>query len=140
VTGLALERAANDFLLNLAYEKVFERFPNLRIASIENGSGFLPDLFRQLRHAKDRNPWHFAEDPAALFREHVWINPFWEDNVEDVVELMGPERVIFGSDWPHMEGLPDPGGITAEIGGLDAHAKNRFLVENGRELSERRPA
>jgi hypothetical protein len=38
VAGLVLERAANDFLLDLAYKNVFERFPNLRIASIENGS------------------------------------------------------------------------------------------------------
>jgi len=140
VTGLVLERAANDFLLDLAYEKVFERFANLRIASIENGSGFLPDLLRQLRHAKERNPWHFGEDPVALFREHVWINPFWEDDVENVVDLMGPERVIFGSDWPHMEGLPEPRGILSQIDGLDSQAKSRFLGDNARELTTRRPA
>ena len=140
VSGLALERAANDFLLTLAYERVFERFCNLRIASIENGSGFLPDLFRQIAHAKDRNPWHFGEDPLALFREHVWINPFWEDKVRDVVELMGPRRVIFGSDWPHMEGLPEPRGVLDEIGDLDDEAKRFYLGDNARELTERRPS
>jgi len=34
------------------------------------------------------------EDPAALFREHVWINPFWEDKILDVVGHMGADRVI----------------------------------------------
>jgi predicted TIM-barrel fold metal-dependent hydrolase len=138
VNGLALERAANDFLLDFAYKKVFERFPNLRIASIENGSAFLPNLLKQLEHAKQRNPWHFGEDPVALFREHVWINPFWEDDVCELVELMGPEHVIFGSDWPHMEGLPQPRGILDEMGGLDERARDLFLCENARELTRRR--
>jgi predicted TIM-barrel fold metal-dependent hydrolase len=138
VAGLVLERAANDFLLDLAYKNVFERFPNLRIASIENGSAFLPNLLRQLVHARNRNPWHFREDPVALFREHVWINPFWEDDLREVIELMGPEHVIFGSDWPHMEGLPEPRGVLAEIEGLDARTQSLYLHENTRGLTERR--
>lgn len=137
VAGLVLERAANDFLLDLAYKKVFERFPRLRVASIENGSGFLPNLFRQLEHARDRNPWHFAEDPLELFRSHVWINPFWEDDIAEVVGWMGAEHVIFGSDWPHMEGLPDPRGIASEIGGLDDRTRDLFLRENARRLTHR---
>jgi predicted TIM-barrel fold metal-dependent hydrolase len=140
VKSLCLERAANDFLLTLAFDKLFERFPNLRVGSIENGSGFLPDLFRQLESAKARNPWHFAEDPIQSFRKHVWINPFWEDEIEDVVELMGAENVIFGSDWPHMEGLADPKDILSEIGGLDEDSRNGFLYDNTRGLNERRPA
>jgi predicted TIM-barrel fold metal-dependent hydrolase len=137
VTGLALERAANDFLLDLAYKKVFERFPKLRIASIENGSGFLPNLLRQLEHARNRNPWHFTEDPLELFRTHVWINPFWEDDIAEVIGWMGAEQVIFGSDWPHMEGLPHPRGIMAEIGGLDDRTRDLFLRENARRLTRR---
>ena len=48
-------------------------------------------------------PGYFTEDPGAAFRRNVWINPFWEDDVEEVVDLMGDDRVIFGSDWPHIE-------------------------------------
>ena len=39
-----IERAAYDFLITITYERLFERFPNLRIASIENGAEFLPEL------------------------------------------------------------------------------------------------
>ncbi len=139
IKGLALERAAHDFLLTLAFELVFERFPNIRIASIENGSHFLPALFHQLKSARDRNPWHFKEDPEALFREHVFISPFWEDDIDEVVRLMGAERVIFGSDWPHMEGLPEPVGILHEIGSLTESDRELFLYQNTRGLSDRRP-
>ena len=100
VAGLIPERAINDFLLTFAFDRMFERFPNLRIASVENGSGFLRDLFIKLEHSKQRMPWYYKEDPAELFRRNVWINPFWEDKISDVVEHMGADRVIYGSDWP----------------------------------------
>jgi predicted TIM-barrel fold metal-dependent hydrolase len=52
---------------------------------------------------------------------------------------MGAERVIFGSDWPHMEGLADPKGILAEIESLGEDSQTRFLYENTSGLNERRP-
>ncbi len=94
----------------------------------------------KLQNARERNPWHFRDDPHALFREHVWINPFWEDCLPQVVEWMGPERVIFGSDWPHMEGLPAPRGILPDVAGLGADARSKILERNTRALTELRPA
>ena len=139
IKGFHIERAAYDFLITLAYEKLFERFPNLRVASVENGSEFLSDMFRKLRHTQARMPGYFKEDPVALFRRHVWINPFWEDDVNEVVELMGPERVIFGSDWPHIEGMPQPLDYLSDLTAFDAKTKQLILRDNTRELNELRP-
>ncbi len=52
---LSMERAIYDFLASLIFDKLFVRFPNLRVASIENGSEFLGDLFHKLRvgHTED---------------------------------------------------------------------------------------
>ncbi|MDJ0847372.1 MAG: amidohydrolase family protein [Myxococcota bacterium] len=136
-----IERAAYDFLITLAYERLFERFPNLRIASIENGAEFLPDLFRKLGQSRDRlrNQPYYKEDPCLLFKEHVWINPFWEDDVNEVAEYMGTDRVIFGSDWPHIEGMPRPLDYVAELAKFDDDDKRRILRDNTRGLNERRP-
>ena len=46
----AIERAAHDFLATLMLEKLFDRFPNVRVASVENGSEFLAPLFAQAAH------------------------------------------------------------------------------------------
>ncbi len=137
VKTFAIERAAYDFLITLAFEKLFDRFPNLRIASVENGSEFLSDLFRKLKQTAARMPGYFAEDPAETFRRHVWINPFWEDDVREVAEFMGPERVIFGSDWPHIEGMPQPLDYLEELEGFDSATRRRILFENTRGLNER---
>ena len=140
VKSFLIERAAYDFLITLAYEKLFERHPNLRIASVENGSEFLADLFRKLEQSKNRMPGYYREDPSELFRRHVWINPFWEDDVNEVVRLMGADRVIFGSDWPHIEGMPQPLDYLADVGHFDPGTKRKILRDNGVELNTLRPA
>lgn len=140
VKNLTLARAAYDWLFTVTCEKLFERFTNLRIVSVENGASFLPELFRNLHNAKVRNPWHFGEDPEDLFREHVFVSPFWEDDLAEVLGLMGSRRVIFGSDWPHMEGLPEPRHIIDEAAKLEPEVRKRFLFENGRVLTQLRMA
>jgi predicted TIM-barrel fold metal-dependent hydrolase len=137
---LNIERAAYDWLLTMTLAKMFERFPNLRLASVENGSEFLPDLFRKLRSVPKKMPGYFKEDPGEAFREHVWINPFWEDDVNEVAEYMGEDRVIFGSDWPHIEGMPQPLDYLEELSGFSEGSVRKIVRDNVRELNERRPA
>jgi predicted TIM-barrel fold metal-dependent hydrolase len=131
----AIERAALDFLLTLSLEKLYDRHPGLRIASVENGSEFLPDLRRKLASTAKKYPGYFPEDPAETFRRHVWINPFWEDDPYEVTELMGAERVIFGSDWPHIEGMPRPLDYVAEVKELADADQRRVLRDNTWELT-----
>ena len=50
-------------------------------------------------------PQEFAEHPVDVFRRNVYVNPFWEDDVAEVIALCGLDHVLFGSDYPHPEGL-----------------------------------
>ena len=140
IKSFNIERAALDFLLSVTFDKLFDRFPNVRIASVENGSEFLPDLFRKLRSTAKKLPGYFPEDPVDTFKRHVWINPFWEDDVAEVVELMGADRVVFGSDWPHIEGMPRPLDYAVELKDFDEATQLRILRDNARELNERQSA
>jgi len=140
ILHLTMERAIFDWLGSIMVDRIFERFPNLRIASVENGSTFLPDLFKRLRTASNRLPGLFKVDPVESFREHVWINPFWEDDVRDTVDTMGADRVIFGSDWPHIEGLQNPLDYLAELKVFDDATNKKILLDNVTELNSRRPA
>jgi predicted TIM-barrel fold metal-dependent hydrolase len=135
IKAFHIERAALDFLATITFDKLFERFPRLRVASVENGSEFLPDLFRKLRSTHRRMPGWFAQDPVESFRRHVWINPFWEDDVHEVVECMGADRVIFGSDWPHIEGMPEPLDYLSELADFDAATQQKILRDNARALN-----
>jgi predicted TIM-barrel fold metal-dependent hydrolase len=102
------ERPIANYLGALTCDLLFERFPDLRIASVENGAEFLPLLLRGLRRAAFQRPSYFTKDPVEAFKEHVWVAPFWEDDLSEAVEMIGAERVLFGSDWPHPEGMAQP--------------------------------
>lgn len=130
-----MERAICDWLAALVFDRVFERFPGVRVASVENGAVYLHDLFRQFDAVKQKYKHWFTDDPADTFREHVWINPFWEDKIDDVIEHMGVERVLFGSDFPHMEGLEFPAQIFDEIGHLPESDQRRLVYDNAAELT-----
>jgi len=137
---LQLERPIEDFLASLVCDRLFHRFPNLRVASVENGAGFLPGLLKRLDIVSHKMAGWFPEDPVETFKRHIWINPFWEDDVTELVSIMGPERVIFGSDWPHIEGMPLPLDYAEELDGFAADVRDAVLRDNTVELNQLRPA
>ena len=137
---LQMERPIEDFLAALVCGRLFHRFPNLRVASVENGSGYLRGLFNRLEVVSHKMSYWFPENPVDTFRRHIWINPFWEDDVNEVVDLMGTDRVIFGSDWPHIEGMPEPLDYLKELTHLDPEEQRQILLDNTTELNELSPA
>jgi len=56
-----------------------------------------------------------------------------------VADCMGPDRVIFGSDWPHIEALPEPIDYVRELKEFDAVEKKQILFDNVQELLTLRP-
>jgi predicted TIM-barrel fold metal-dependent hydrolase len=141
IRTLRIERPAFDFFVSTIFDKLFLRFPNVRIASVENGSAWLPGVLRAIETEQHKLPHYFRDhDPIETFKQHVWINPFWEDDPYQVVELMGADRVIFGSDWPHVEGMAQPLDYAAEIKDLDEQSKRLVLRDNAESLNALQPA
>ena len=53
-------------------------------------------------------PQAFATHPREQFERHVYVAPFYEDDVEALRTQMPIERMLFGSDFPHPEGAAEP--------------------------------
>ena len=106
----------------------------LRVASIENGSDWLHVLAKRLRKQANQTPWVFAEDPLDTLRRHVWVTPYLEEDLAALAELIGVERILFGSDWPHGEGVAQPLDFVKELGGFDEQAVQRIMRDNCLEL------
>ena len=138
--SFAIERAAQDWLIQSVFEKLYDRFPRIRVASVENGSDFLAPMFRKFDQQVKKTFGWFADHPSETFRENVWINPFWEDDVNEIVELMGADRVIFGSDWPHIEGLPQPLDYLVELKEFDDDDVKKIIHDNVTHLNTPLPA
>jgi predicted TIM-barrel fold metal-dependent hydrolase len=106
------------------------RFPGIHLMSVENGGSWVGHLVRNLEVAYKKMPQEFMEHPRRVFERNVWINPFWEDSVTGLIELIGAERVCFGSDFPHPEGLDEPLAWSKEISALPAQDVERIMSSN----------
>lgn len=131
---IVADRAIHDTMASLVVHGVFTRHPTLRAASIENGSDWMHTLAKRLKKASNQAPWSFAEDPVQQLFDHVWVAPYCEEDFHRLVDLVGTERVLFGSDWPHGEGLTEPTNFFDELEGFDEPAVRRIMRENALEL------
>ena len=120
-------------------DREFFRQPDPRPddVGLSEDAWILPEMLRAFHHSADRTPTYYKEDPCESFKEHVWINPFWEDDISEVIEHMGEDRVIVGSDWPHMEGLEHPRDILEEIDDIALDVQQKILHDNAAELNQR---
>jgi predicted TIM-barrel fold metal-dependent hydrolase len=128
-------RAVSDYYGAALCHLVFERFPGLRMASVENGAGWIPELLHRLDDAANRNPGSFGEHPRAVFGAHVWVTPFWEDRVAELLHDVRLDRLLLGSDWPHAEGTRQPSDfVTETLEGLPDEATQRIARDNAVDL------
>ncbi len=129
-----------NFLSALALDGVFERFPRLRGASIEQGAEWVPGMLKKLDGAMQFS--RTEPDLAALplkasdyIRRQVKFTPFPKDDVGWVLDQVGPELLLFSTDFPHPEGTRDPlGRFASHLDRFDDTTKDRFYVDNMREL------
>ena len=117
VASLNPERAIYDFLLTLMYDKLFERFPNLKYVMTEQGTAWAVDELRRM------DMYHmqisggrvgelgFSADvvlpmkPSEYFDRNVWIGASFPSPGEaEAIKTLGTHKVMWGSDYPHHEG------------------------------------
>ena len=134
--GFIYEESRNifDTLAAFIAHGVFERFPGVRIGVIENGGSWAHRLVDVFDRVYRKRPYDFDEPPADVFRRHVWINPFHEEDMSKLVELLGADRVMFGSDYPHPEGLAEPREFLSELASLPQDTTERVMGRNLKEL------
>lgn len=134
------DRPIMETLGALIYDNLFGRFPNLRVLSLENGSGwvdYLLDLLDKKKGMGRRGPWvggYWHGRPSEVFKRHVYVSPYPEDDVLALVERIGAERVLFGSDFPHPEGLAEPARFADLLAGCSDGQMRRILRDNAVEL------
>jgi predicted TIM-barrel fold metal-dependent hydrolase len=93
---------------------LFGRFPRLRTLVLEYGSRWVYELLPGMDKAVKmgaNGKWpggKFDALPTDIFKEHVWVSPFPEDDAVALAEVLPSSRIVFGSDFPHSEGLGEP--------------------------------
>jgi predicted TIM-barrel fold metal-dependent hydrolase len=111
-------REIEDAVSSLCCHGLLDRVPDLRIALVENGSNWVAPLLDQMADAYRKMPQEFAGDPVAAFKRNIYVHPFHEEDPLALVQLLGADHILFGSDYPHPEGLAEPLSFVGELAGL----------------------
>jgi predicted TIM-barrel fold metal-dependent hydrolase len=125
------ERPVVDTLAALILHNLFGRFPQLQVLSVENGSAWVPYLLRVIDKGARmgaRGDWlggKIGDVPSEIFKRHVSVAPLDDDDIRGLVDAIGADRVLLGSDYPHPEGLVEPREFLDGIGLSDDET---FLV------------
>ncbi|MBV9660369.1 MAG: amidohydrolase [Acidimicrobiales bacterium] len=130
------DRQIMDTLAALVMHNLFGHFPKLKVASIEHGAYWVPYLLKIMdkAHAFYRfGPalgGRLEEKPSALFKRHVWVAPFHEEDCLATVSLLGPDHVLLGSDFPHSEGTETPQEMLGRFDGLAEQDLRKVAHDN----------
>ena len=126
------------FLTCMVLDGVLSRHPDLRVGVIEQGASWVPGFLRHLDHTA----YLFRRDPVVAtltavpsdqFRRQVRITPYYFEDVGQLVAQLGPDMLMFGTDYPHYEGGSDPVGrleASFAAAGTPTEVRRQFYVDN----------
>lgn len=128
------DRPIMDTVTAMMFHNFFGRFPNTDVLIAEFGTVWVPYLLRKLDHAVmlGRRPkWGTLPGrPTSIFKERCVIAPYPEENVSRPIEVIGTDCLVFGSDFPHSEGIPDPMQYVSQLKGLDDTVVRKIMRDN----------
>jgi predicted TIM-barrel fold metal-dependent hydrolase len=134
------DRPIMDMISALILHNLFGRFPNVKVMSVENGSLWVSYLLKQMdkmRGMGRNGPWiggRLTDRPSNVFKEHVYVAPYHEEDIVELARLIGPQHVLFGSDFPHPEGLANPLDFADALRGLTEAEIHAIMSENASRL------
>jgi len=138
------ERPVQDTLSALIFDTLFGRHPDLMCLVSEHGAEWVPHFVRHMDKSRGmgRNgPWvggPLTERPSAIFRRHVRVAPYPEDDVPWIVDqLRHADSIVMGSDFPHAEGIAEPADFAKVLGPLDDATQDQILRGNADAMFSR---
>ena len=128
------DRPAMETVAAAILQGWFAKFPKMKLLLSEQGTVWAPYILRKMDHAfllGRRGTWaKLDKRPTEYFREHCFVAPFPEENVYRVMEVTGIEPLVFGSDFPHGEGLPEPSLYLSQIQRLNPDDQRAVMRGN----------
>jgi predicted TIM-barrel fold metal-dependent hydrolase len=117
---------------------VFERFPNLRVATIEAMAGWVGEWLERIdyRYKYMGATSEMKRPVAEYFARNIWISGDPEEKMfKYVVQFAGDDKFFIGSDYPHAEGFVHPVAKAREyLKELPAASIDKILSRNARDF------
>ena len=104
------------------------RFPKLRFMPVEFQSEWIRPFITRIQAAYEKSPVLFDEDPFEVFKRNIYIHIFHEPDPQGLLDMgLTANRLMFGSDFPHPEGLADPLAYSEVVESLSAEDQELIM-------------
>ncbi len=135
--------------VQLTFSGVFERFPNLKFVMTESGCSWVPPMLAQLDYATENvrkgatGEIRYSKDQALsknatdYFNQNVWMGVSFPRDADIASRgVLGDDRFMWGSDYPHDEGTHPHTRehLRARFSHLDPAEVRKLLGENAARL------
>ena len=98
-----------DAMASIIGHGLATRFPKLKFMPVEFGSDWIRPFYTKLQNLWETRQVIFDENPVDVFNRNIWIHIFHEANPKELIDMGIPvDHLMFGSDFPHPEGMMDP--------------------------------
>jgi predicted TIM-barrel fold metal-dependent hydrolase len=141
IGGTLLFIGNSRVVVNIICSGMLDRFPELKIVSVESGCGWIPFILEALDYELAENaPMARAAlslTPTEYFRRQIYATTWFErTNLPSMVAAVGEDNIMFETDYPHPTCLyPDPLKTAAEtMRDLSTTAQRKILGENAARL------
>lgn len=124
-------------LAQMIFGGVFERYPRLKLIAA-HGGGYFPfyvGRFEQAWRTRPECRANLARAPGEVLKQ-IWFDTvlFRPEQVAFLVNLVGADKVVMGTDSPYDMGENDPVALIRTTPGLDAATQSAILGGNAAKL------
>ena len=130
--------AGAEFLASLVFSEALERHPGFRFVLGECGVSWIPFILQRMdEESEDQfHALHLPLKPSEYWRRQGYTTFQNESTVAEFVHLVGEDNIMWGSDYPHGDGVwPDSQQIIREqLGSLDERVQRKITRDNAGRL------
>jgi predicted TIM-barrel fold metal-dependent hydrolase len=134
----AFQLNMSNILTSMIYSGILERFPRIRLVLGESGIGWIPYvLWRMDAEWEDQfKDLSLTMPPSGYWKRQCWATYQTDPVGVKLIAELGADRVMWGSDFPHPDGIwPDSQEyIARELGALPAATRRKIVCENAAKL------
>ena len=125
-------------VMTMVADGLFDRFARLKVLCVEAGCGWAPYIMDRMDQKYELLGWSFPTrlKPSDYFRRNIWVvaEP-QERTIGSVMDLLGEDRVLWGSDFPHIDSnLEAPHLVRASAEALSLDRQRKLLGANARSV------
>ena len=125
----------------MLYSGILERFPKVKIVSVESGIGWIPFMLEALDYEWEETgstaECKLQMPPSEYFKRQVY-GCFWFEKTapKKLIESVGEDNIMFETDFPHPTCLyPDVQGYLKEVtANWSDTTKRKILRDNAAQL------